>query len=313
MRKAALFYNPLSGLRRGSRVKVVESVTAVLRGAGIELQVAETRGAAETGRQVQSAISAGCDTVLACGGDGTVHDILQGMIGSHASLGVIPMGTANALAHDIKMPMRPITSAQALLDSKPQRVAAGRIVYTEFTGGIASRYFVVTAGIGVDAHLFYALNPAFKSRLGMASYYSKATRLWATHPLEWFEAEVESSQLAQEKIRVSQVLAVRIRNFGGMLRELAPGAGLERDDLRLVLFRTRSRVTYLRYIMRGLLGRRNRIKGIDLVYSDRVECRHIHDEPRKSSRIYVEADGELLGMLPATIKVVPDALSLLVP
>ncbi|MBA3914984.1 MAG: hypothetical protein H0X25_14270 [Acidobacteriales bacterium] len=313
MRKAALFYNPLSGRRRGSRLKVVESVSAVLRRAGVELKVAETQGPAETGYQVRSAIAEGCDVVLACGGDGTVHDILQGMIGSPASLGVIPLGTANALAHDLRMPLRPVAAAQVLLHAQPKRVAVGKIDYTEFSGGLASRYFVVTVGIGVDAHLFYALNPVFKSRLGMASYYTKATRLWMTHPLEWFEVQAGAGERAREKIKVSQVLAVRIRNFGGVLRELAPGAGLERDDLRLVLFRTRSRVTYLRYILRGLLGRKNPIKGIELVYSQGLQCRHLDDSAGKQSSIYVEADGELLGTLPAGIEVVPNALSLLMP
>ena len=61
----------------------------------------------------------------------------------------------------------------------------------------------------------------------------------------------ESNRIQAE---VSQLLAVRIRNFGGVLRELAPGASLDRDDLRLVLFRTRSRLAYLRYIIRGLVG-----------------------------------------------------------
>jgi len=66
-----------------------------------------------------------------------------------------------------------------------------------------------------------------------------------------------------------ELLAVRIRNFGGVLRELAPGASLERNDLRLVLCRTASRTAYLRYVLRGLFGQRRTTVGIELVHSEK--------------------------------------------
>ena len=182
-----------------------------------------------------------------------MHDVLQGMVGSDVPLGIIPLGTANALAHDLGLPLSAVAAARASLTAKPRRIAVGRVEYLDFEGNRGSRFFTVAAGIGVDAHLFYKLNPLLKGRLGMAAYYAQATRLWLTHPMEKFAVEVETGSGRRE---VSQLLAVRIRNFGGVLRELAPGASLDRDDLRLVLFRTRSRLAYLRYIMRGLVGRR---------------------------------------------------------
>ena len=116
----------------------------------------------------------------------------------------------------------------------------------DLEGNRGSRFFIVAAGIGVDAHLFYKLNPLVKGHLGMAAYYAKATRLWLTHPMENFAVEIEHDGTDYGgPAEVSQLLAVRIRNFGGVLRELAPGASLDRDDLRLVLFRTRSRLAYL--------------------------------------------------------------------
>lgn len=168
----------------------------------------------------------------------------------------------------------------------------------------------MAVGVGVDAHLFYKLNPLAKSRLGMAAYYVKATHLWLTHPLETFSVEVSQGG-AVRQVNVSQLLAVRIRNFGRVLRELAPGASLERNDLRLVLFHTRSRITYLRYIIRGLLATTWRGTGIELADGDRVTCRSPESQPE--SRIFVEADGELLGTVPAEITMVPDAVTLLAP
>ncbi len=254
----------------------------------------------------------GCDTILACGGDGTAHDVLQGMVGSPAALGIIPLGTANALAHDLRLPLSAVGAARALLTAKPRRIALGRVEYTDLEGKRGSRYFTVATGIGVDAHLFYKLNPLVKGHLGMAAYYAKATRLWLTHPMEKFAVEVEQNGRGSSRAEVSQLLAVRIRNFGGVLRELAPGASLDRDDLRLVMFRTRSRLAYLSYIVRGLVGAQWPVEGIDLVHSLKINCRELVDATA-DSRIFVEADGELLGTLPAAISMVPDALALLVP
>ena len=201
-------------------------------------------------------------------------------------------------------------------DLKLRRIALGRVEYTDLEGNRGFRFFTVAAGIGVDAHLFYKLNPLVKGHLGMAAYYAKATRLWLTHPMEKFavavDRDAEQNNGQGSALQVSQLLAVRIRNFGGVLRELAPGASLDRDDLRMVLFRTSSRWAYLQYIIRGLVGARWRVSGIDLVHSLKVDCQLLGDAAA-DSRIFVEADGELLGTLPAAISIVPDALALLVP
>jgi diacylglycerol kinase (ATP) len=312
MRKAALFYNPLSGRRCERRLANVKAALAVLHQAGIEAIAEPTRGQADAAEQARHAIAEGCDTIFACGGDGTAHDVLQGMVGSDTALGIIPLGTANALAHDLRLPLSAVGAARALLTAKPRRIALGRVEYTDLEGNRGNRFFTVAAGIGVDAHLFYKLSPLVKGHLGMAAYYTKATRLWLTHPMEKFAVEVDQNNGQSSAAEVSQLLAVRIRNFGGVLRELAPGASLDRDDLRMVLFRTSSRWAYLQYIIRGLVGAQWRVEGIDLVHSLKIDCQPLLDAAA-DSRIFVEADGELLGTLPAAISIVPDALALLVP
>jgi len=308
MRKAVLLYNPLSGRRRARRLALVETALAVLRQAGVAATIEPTRGQSDATGEAHHAIAAGCDTVFACGGDGTVHDVLQGLVGSNVALGVIPLGTANALAHDLGLPLSAVAAARASLTAKPRRIAVGRVEYQGFDGNPGSRFFTVAAGIGVDAHLFYKLNPLLKGHWGMAAYYAQATRLWLTHPMEKFTVAVGQNQ----KMEVSQLLAVRIRNFGGVLRQLAPGASLERDDLRLVLFRTRSRLAYLRYIVRGLVGAEWQIGGIELVHGEKLESRPLGNSA-SASRVFVEADGELLGTLPAEISILPNAVTLLAP
>jgi diacylglycerol kinase family enzyme len=219
------------------------------------------------------------------------------------------MGTANALAHDLNLPLTPVPAARGNLSAEPRRVAVGRIEYRDLAGNLAMRYFTVTAGIGVDAHLFHKLDPLAKRRFGIASYYAKATYLWLTHKMEEFSVEFTDANTNHHCPDVTQLLAVRIRNFGGVLRELAPGASLDRNDFRLVLFRTKNRLAYLQYVIRGMLGAKWEVKGIENFHCSQVVCQ----SSRESSRIFVEADGELLGTLPAKICIVPDAVSLLVP
>jgi len=320
MKKAALFYNPDSGGSRGGRQAELESVLGLLRGGNVEAELVLTHSPTQAQAQVRQAVQAGCDTIFACGGDGTIHNVAQVLANTHIALAILPMGTANALAHDLGMPMKVMAAAQRLLHGMTRRVALGRIQYLDLNGKSGTRFFVVAAGAGVDAHLFYKLHSGTKQRIGMAAYYAKAWHLWFTHPMARFQIEfAETGSAERRRAEITELMAVRIRNFGGVLQELAPGASLERDDLRLVFCRTASRFSYLLYVTRGLLRRRWKVPGIDLAHSGRVSCTYIgasdspQGVPQLRSKVYVETDGELVGTLPAEITVVPDALTLLAP
>ena len=309
MRKTVLLFNPLAGSRQERRRKDIESVLAVLRENGVEVVAEPTRGAGESAAQALQAVKQGCDTVFACGGDGTIHDILQGLIGTNAALGIIPLGTANVVAHDLAIPRSPAAAAQFALSAQQRKAAVGKIEYIDLSGKNSERFFLAALGIGADAHVFYKLNATMKNRLGMGAYYVRAAHLWLTHEMESFEVAFADERDNNTFDDVSQLLAVRIKNFGGVLREFAPGASLDRNNLRLVLFRTRSRIAYMRYITRCLIGAKYDVKGIEYAYATSVRCRSLES----SSRIFVEADGELLGTLPARISILPDAVTLLVP
>ncbi|MBI1740525.1 MAG: YegS/Rv2252/BmrU family lipid kinase [Acidobacteriales bacterium] len=307
MRKATLLYNPSSGRKR--REAELERALQVLRSPGVEAEIIVCRSSEEATEQARRAVAAGNDTVFACGGDGTVSDVLQGLAGSETALAILPLGTANALAHDLALPLRLVEAARAALDGRLRRIPLGRIEYHDFSGQSAARYFTVAAGIGVDAHLFYKLTSEFKQRRGMAAYYLKAWQLWATHRMRKFDVEYSTNGGEKQRARLTELLAVRIRFFGGVLRELVPGASLESRELRAVMCRTSSRNAYLQYVAGALLGRRWNIEGIDLVSCSEIACQL----PEGGERVYVEADGELLGRLPARLTMVPDALSLVVP
>jgi diacylglycerol kinase (ATP) len=314
MRKAALLYNPDSGGTR-KRLRELESALAVLQAGGVEASLVPTESRTHGGEQARAAIQSGCDTIFACGGDGTIHNILQVVANSRAALAILPMGTANALAHDLGLPMNVKAAAEALLRGRLRSVTLGRVEYLDLQGEPGARYFIVAAGIGADAHLFYKLHSSSKQRMGMAAYYAKAWNLWFTYPMTRFQAEYDADTgngtHDLRRAEVTELMSVRIRQFGGVVREFAPGASLDRDDMRLIVCHTASRMAYLAYVTRGLLGARWKIAGIELVHSTRVSCRYQQGDDKR--KIYVEADGELVGTLPAEMTVVPNALTLLAP
>jgi len=308
MDRVALIYNPASGQYSARRKAAVEEVLQVLRGAGVEADafVSETVGSAE--EYAKQAVREGCDAILACGGDGTVHAVLQSVVGTETALGVIPLGTANALASNLGLIGSPGKAARKLVDAVPTRIPVGRIHFQNGHGP-ESRYFLVAAGVGPDALMMSRMDTARKRKLGYLLYVIEGFRIWATDPFPLFEAAFASNGHGPDKVsQVSQLLAVRVRSFGGMLNQFAPGATLRSNALHLIAFATRNRLHYFRFLLATIAGRQTFARNVELVETATVDCRAIDGHMP-----FVEADGEVLGHLPARMESVPDAVTLLVP
>jgi YegS/Rv2252/BmrU family lipid kinase len=311
MRRVVLIYNPASGQHSRGRRAAIGKALAVLHEAGVEAEALETLAPGSAGAQAEEAVRRGCDTILACGGDGTVHEVLQSLVGTTVALGVVPLGTANALAANLGLHSSPAKAVRKLLTALPVRVPVGLISYRDSTGSTSSRFFTVAAGVGADALFLSRLNPGLKRRFGYILYIIEGFRVWATYSFPLFQAAfVERASVKPRVEEVSQLLAVRIRDFGGVLNNFVPGATLHNDGLRLVAFKTRSRLAYFRFMMAAIFGRQRFSREIELLDAVSVECR-----PRNGSspRVFAEADGELLGDLPVRIEIVPQALTLLIP
>jgi YegS/Rv2252/BmrU family lipid kinase len=311
MRRVALIHNPKSGQKFFARNRAISRAIEVLRGAGVEADALETDGPGSARNLARAAMRNGYDTVLACGGDGTVHESLQALVGTEVALGVVPLGTANALAQDLGLGTSPVNAVRKLLTATPTQVPVGRVFYRDEQGVERSRFFTVAAGIGADALLMASMDPGMKRRFGYALYLIEATRIWATNPFPLFSARFSMNGSGEtRKADVSQLLAVRVRSFGGALGVLAPGATLRKDSLSLITFKTRSRFRYLRFLLAVIAGRQTFSDAVDLLEATSVEC-----QTRNGSKktIYVEADGEVLGSLPARMDVAPQTLTLLIP
>ncbi len=311
MRRAALIYNPVSGQHSARRRSAIENVLAVFREAGVAVEALQTQSAGDATVHAREAAGKGFDTVIACGGDGTVHEVVQSLVGTEVALGVIPLGTANALAANLGLTGGPVKVARRLLQAAPQRISVGRIAYRSLNGEPGTRYFVVAAGIGADALVMSRMDARLKRRLGYVLYLIECFRTWATFSYPLFEAALPANGNGGSRVvDVSELLAVRVRSFGGVLGSLAPGASLTNGNLQLLAFKTRSRLHYLTFLLAAIAGRHTFNGAVELIETPRIECRsnNGYDEP-----LLVEADGELLGSLPVQLEIVPHSLNVLMP
>ena len=117
--RTLLLYNPSAGRRRANRLRLVQQLAAVLQAKGFDCRCEATSAKGAAGAQAQAAIEQGTDAVFACGGDGTIHDVLQGVAGTGAALGILPLGSANALARELGIASSPLRAAQSF---SPDRV-----------------------------------------------------------------------------------------------------------------------------------------------------------------------------------------------
>jgi diacylglycerol kinase (ATP) len=309
-RKAVLLYNPVSG-DHSKREHQVQAVAAILRPIADEFVVEPTRHAGSGEQQAREAIDAGCDLIVAAGGDGTIFEILQGVAQSNVALGVIPLGTGNVLAVDLALPFEPIAAARVLLNYEPRTISVGRIT----SHGREAKYFTVAAGVGVHAQLIYNSGAAAKKRTGILAYYVNGIRLLFQHRFVPFHVEITDPDGTVHDDEILEMVAMRVSSFGRWLKRWRPGSSLIDPKMQLVLLKQSSRWAMARYIFGALTGRAyrsdmtSRSADVTFVPATRVRCTPIDH----AERIRAQADGEMLGDMPVELEILPNALTLLMP
>jgi YegS/Rv2252/BmrU family lipid kinase len=290
-----LIYNPVAGRLRGRGRARLEQAVKSLEQHGYRISVTPTTGPGIAGELARQAIERGAGLILAAGGDGTLNEVLQGMVNSEIPLGILPAGTANVLATEIGIGKDLNRAANGLAECVPRRIGLGRL---DFPG--ASRHYVCMAGVGFDAHIVYNLKVSLKNSLGKVAYWvsglSQAARL-----LPQFEVEIDGARHT-----CSFALISRVRNYGGDFT-IARNVTLFDDRFEVVLFEGCSSLRYVKYFLGLALNRVAGMKGVTVLNATRVAASAPDD-----SRVYVQIDGEYAGHLPAEIEIVPDALTLMV-
>lgn len=265
---------------------------------GHHVTTAPTTGPGAAGAIARSHIERGADLILAAGGDGTINEVAEGMVKSEVPLGVLPGGTANVLAMEMKLGSRLERAAARVDECRPCRIAVGHL---EAKNGNQSRHFVLMAGIGLDAHIVYHVSGPLKARTGKFAYWVAGWSLLGRR-LPEFEVEVDGL-----KKLCSFALLSRVRNYGGDF-EIAREVSLFDDDFEVVLFEGRSSLRYVPYLAALAMNRLHGMKGVTVIRGQHVRVARPED-----SRVYVQVDGESAGHLPADIEIVPRALTLLTP
>jgi YegS/Rv2252/BmrU family lipid kinase len=235
--------------------------------------------------------------ILAAGGDGTLNEVIQGMAHSNVPLGILPAGTANVLATEIGLGNDLDRAVEIIPKCVTRRIALGCV-----DCGDGQRYFLSMAGVGFDAQIVYDLASGLKDRLGKAAYWV-AGFAHALKRFPEFEIEIDGGTRATG----SFALASRVRNYGGDF-EIARHASLAADRFEVVLFRGRSALPYFKYLCGMVAGRLQGMSGVS--FQTGLEVR-VSDPAGR--RIHIQVDGEYAGRLPASIAIVPNALTLLVP
>ncbi len=275
-----------------------ERVRNVLASMGHGVTTVPTDGPNRAGLIAKERIDAGADLLLALGGDGTLNEMLPGIVHTNVPLAVIPAGTANVLARELGLGCNPLRAARRLGECVPQRIPVGLL--RSDPDGI-ERYFALMAGVGFDAHIVYRLNLSLKARLGQLAY-------WVGSFLELIrsldELDVEANG---ETFRGTFALASRVRNYAGYLH-VAQRVSLLKPEFEMILFEGTSVFRYyLKYLAAVVAGKPGNVKGMTFLRTSKA----VFTATRE--RVYVQVDGEYAGRLPASVEIVPDALTLLMP
>lgn len=315
MRRVVFFVNPMLALR-GRRVAAVERCAEMLREEGCAAEIRETRSGSAAGKQAREAVENGFDTVFACGGDGTLFQILQGIAGSNAALGVIPLGTGNVLARNLRLPRDPMAAMQAQWKAEAAEIPLGDIVCSDANGCEQSWYFTIAAGIGIHAAVMNIAPSGRSKRLwGRGAYYSGGIRLLLRHAIQPFEVELTGADGRVREFRACELLAARVP----AIDRWRPGGDLRSAHLRVATIAHTGRAGLVHAGFHAVITRQSRGGEVERrlpypVYEDAVQvvCRPAEEFAYRSP-LLVEADGEVIGMERVVLRMAEKRLRLLWP
>jgi YegS/Rv2252/BmrU family lipid kinase len=278
----------------------LESALNVWRGAGWCVQLVETDAGGDATRIAEQAARTNCDAVFAVGGDGTVNEVLNGLLDSNAALGVLPYGTANVWAKEMGLPLNDLAGAARLqLDAQPTVIDVGEARGEKF----GPRAFVLWCSIGFDAQITHEIEPqrALKRRLGASMFWLVGLRAAFTFRGQRAKITIDGKT---RRRRVLMAVASNAQLYGGLVR-LSPDARVDDGDLNLAVFLGTGALTTGWHLVRVFLGLHRRAPDVEHHTARSISVR--------GPRLPVQLDGEPMGTTPVEITIRPDALRVLVP
>ena len=295
-----LVLNPTSGIstlanNQHTPEEVHDTILAALHAHGINPTVCYTTPDDPGQGLAQQAVQEGAELVIAAGGDGTLHAVASGLIGTQCALGIIPAGTMNNIAHSLEIP-ESIEEACAI-------IARGSISCID-VGKINDHIFLEVAGIGLEAVLFPAAEE-IKSRGWLSTVHGVIdglSALFAFRPTR-FIALFDGRR--RRRFKAIQVSICNSPYYGAHLR-FAPNAIMDDGFLDVLIYKNFSKLEYIRHAISIIQGRRALEPK---VVRRKIKTLSIYSTPS----VEIHADGVPLGQTPATITIHPGVLRVCVP
>ena len=292
-RSYLIIRNPVSG-RVGKGV--TRAVVAELGHLGVETEIMDTEPGSGTAL-ARAGIERGFDAILAAGGDGTVREVAKSMLGTGVPLGLIPVGTGNSLAREVNMgpAHTPAALAAVLASAHTTRFFPGVITLDG-----RDEIFLEEASAGIDSLAVLGLTSGLKQIFGPVAYVLKCLEHLARGPNGDLEIEVNG-----RRIPAGWVIAARAERYGGWLR-LGSGVSLGDEELVFVIVRHSPRRAFFRYLWGLLRGHFGSVEGVTLVRASEARISAAGGFP-------VQADGDLMGRVPFTVRLSDQPIDLITP
>ena len=289
--RLTILLNPAAGRRRARRR--FQSALEVLRSAGVDPEVHESRSREHLIELARRAAESKPDLVVSAGGDGTHHHVLNGLAQSEVPMGLLSLGSGNDFASGLGIPVEPRAAASVLLHGASRLIDLGRVGPT-FYGCIAGAGFdsVVTRFANEQVHWVHG-SPAYAwAILRCLKYYRP------------YRAEIRSSA----RDFSGDVIFVTVGNtvsYGGGVK-MVPRAQLDDGLLDVCVVPAMSKFELLRWVPSAYRGEHLRHPRIEYFQTSRVTL-------ASTSRLDLFGDGEFIQELPASIEAAPGALRVIVP
>ena len=295
---AVVIVNPTAG--RGRAGKQVPEIRRLLGDKAANWTWLYTLGRGDAETLARESAQAGCPLIVAVGGDGTLHEVVNGVLGTGAAVGLIPFGTGNDFARALGLYGSLETACRALTEGATKRIDVG-VIEGEGTGG--PRHFLVLTGTGFDARTAQTVNAGIRGLSGPLAY------VWgAILTLREFTPFALTLTLDSGPPRRTQAMFVSFANAettgGGM--KIAPGALVDDGYLDVCLVETVSKPTLLFQLSQVFSGKHVRHPAVSML---RARSLRVEADPPQPLLI----DGEVCGTTPATVHLLPGALPFRVP
>ena len=304
LQNALLIHNPNAGNGGHNRRRLLDRARHIFASRGIDADLAETTGPGHATEIAARAAAENRGLVIACGGDGTLNEVVNGLAarqnGHRVPLALLPGGTANILAKELELPWDIPKAAEKLVHGTVKEIALG--LATPLEQPEKKKYFLSVAGAGPDGAIVYSIDLGLKSRVGILAYWWEGVREVFRYKFPHFRV-ISGGR----KINASLVIVGRTQNYGGPFK-ITTEANLFEDQFEILTLSTRSGFRYLSYLPSLWLNKLRGTAGVHFFKSDSLLC-----EPLNANPIYAQIDGEPLARLPVEFRIIPRALKLLVP